>query len=106
MSTYMMRAWDPAGEEFVDWSSDKYDVNGDDYTPGVAFNTLENVHAVVIFESTGGGVAIENGELFARDINETQFTWDELPIRPRNIEAYSVITQGAVGLSAIDIDFT
>lgn len=62
---YLMRAYDPVGEVYKEWSSTQYDSSGSDYTGPPAFGTLTHVHAVVrllVPEAAG----VTNGELQVR----------------------------------------
>lgn len=53
--TYIMRAYDPAGEVFVQWTSAQNDTGGADYVGPPAFGTLINVHVVKYTPDAGGG---------------------------------------------------
>lgn len=55
MATFIMRAYDPAGEAFEQWESTSYDTSGTDYAGVPAFGTLINIHAAYIIADAGGG---------------------------------------------------
>jgi len=48
-TTYLMRGWDPAGEEYKHWTAPEYDSAGIFYVGPPAFGTLVGVTAIDIF---------------------------------------------------------
>jgi len=97
-----MRAYDPVGEVYKEWSSTQYDSSGSDYSGSPAFGALTNVHAVLrilVPEAAGvtnGGLQVREGHQNAADpATEPGFGGQSAP--------GAIVVTGVVAVSAVSL---
>ena len=97
---YRMRGYYAAGETYVYWTSDTYDLTGSDYSGVPAFGALTNIHAaskVFVDTSGSGGGSVGPSPIEASGMATDQ-SGDAWPCGPT---AMATAAPVSTGLSAV-----